>query len=366
MGATFGRSFYVLDDYTPLRQVTADMLESGSVLFPVRDARWYVPRRDLGCSDPGCQASQGDAFWVAKNPDFGATFTYYLAEDLQTAKDARREAEKEREENNEDVGFPPVDTILDEQREDAPAIVFTVKNAAGDIIRHVAGPANAGFHRVAWDLRYPALDAWTPAEREADFEPGLGVMVAPGSYTVSMARRVDGVLTDLGQQQPVEVVSIRPEPTLPGSGQADRIIFEQQLAELRRAADGTGQSIARMLEELSAVTMVLRRARADGALYAQAVALQDRLMDEKERLSSNKMRNIYHDWEQMTVNNRLWHAGFAPNTNVYGPTPAQQESYRIARAQYDDVIGMLGAIETDYASLKAAMDEARMPWTPGR
>ena len=68
----------------------------------------------------------------------------------------------------------------------------------------------------------------------------------------------------------------------------------------------------------------------------------------------------------MTVGMRLWHARFAPNSNVYGPTPAQRESYRIARAQYDDIVGKLGAIEADYAALKAAMDAAKVPWTPGR
>jgi hypothetical protein len=55
VGASFGRSIYVLDDYTPLRQVTSDMLASGNVLFPVRKAPWYVPKRNLGCGSPGCQ-----------------------------------------------------------------------------------------------------------------------------------------------------------------------------------------------------------------------------------------------------------------------------------------------------------------------
>ena len=191
-------------------------------------------------------------------------------------------------------------------------------------------------------------------------------MVAPGNYSVSMARRVDGVLTPMGQQQPIEVVSIRPDPVMPGSSQEARIIFEQQLEELMRAADGTQQSITRMHEELGAAKMALKRATTEGALYAQAVALQDRLMDQRERLSANETVDIYHAWDEMTVGMRLWHARFAPNANVYGPTPAQRESYRIARAQYDDVVGKLGAIEADYAALKAAMDAAKVPWTPGR
>ena len=36
VGATFGRGFYVLDDYTPLRQVSEEMLEQEAALFDVR------------------------------------------------------------------------------------------------------------------------------------------------------------------------------------------------------------------------------------------------------------------------------------------------------------------------------------------
>ena len=75
---------------------------------------------------------------------------------------------------------------------------------------------------------------------------------------------------------------------------------------------------------------------------------------------------MYHAWESMTVGDRLWHARFAPDSNVYGPTPAQRESYRIGRDLYADVVARLDAIKTDYDALKDSMDAAGVPWTPGR
>jgi photosystem II stability/assembly factor-like uncharacterized protein len=63
VGATFGRSFYVLDDFSPLRSVNESMLEDGNVLFPVRDALWYVPKRPLGCREANCVGGQGDAYF---------------------------------------------------------------------------------------------------------------------------------------------------------------------------------------------------------------------------------------------------------------------------------------------------------------
>ncbi len=367
VGATFGRSFYILDDYTPLRFVTQDMLENDTVLFPVREADWYVPRRPLGCGEPGCQGSQGDSFFVAPNPDFGAVFTYYLAEGLQTAEESRREAEKELEAENENVQFTDLATVIDEQREDAPAIVFAVRNQAGDLIRYVEAPVEAGFHRVAWDLRYPSLEAWVPREEGDDDDGGMGVLAAPGTYSVSMHQRVDGVLTDLGQSQTFDVVSIRNDPVLPGSSQEQRIAFSQGVDELIRAADGTLHAIDRVSEELDAVKATLGRSTADASLYEIADSIQERMLAQRDRLAGNQTRDIFKDWTDMSLMDRMWHARFAPNSNAYGPTPAQRESYEIGRRLYDDVVGNLTElVDVEYAALKEALDAADVPWTPGR
>ncbi|MGI9238822.1 MAG: VPS10 domain-containing protein [Woeseiaceae bacterium] len=367
VGATFGRSFYILDDYSPLRSVSSSMLKSESVLFPVREALWYVPKRPLGCGETGCTGSQGDGYYAAPNPDFGATFTYYLPDTIQSREDARREREKEREKQNQNVAFASWDDILLEQREDDPAIVFTVKNANGSIVRQIEGPAEAGFHRVSWNLRHPALEAWAPKEGPEDEDhEGQGVLVVPGTFSVTMHRRVDGVLTDLEQGQTFDVVSIR-EPTLPGSTQEQRVVFEVQIDELIRAADGTVSAIDEIIVELDAIKEVLERSTADASLYEIANSLKQRITAQRERLTGNEKREIFKDQAAPTLGERMWHARFDPGSNAYGPTPEQRESLQIGRALYDDVTEQLSAlIDDEYAGLKEALDTARVPWTPGR
>ncbi len=365
VGATFGRSFYVLDDYTPLREISLDMLQENGVLFPVRKALWYVQKRDLGCMEPRCQASQGDAYYVAANPDFGATFTYYLADGFKTSKDTRRAAEKKLAANNDDVAVASWDTILSEDREDAPAILFTVRNAAGELVRQIEAPAKAGFHRVAWDLRYPALEPWSPNSSPNYFGSG-GVLVAPGTFTVQMQARVDGVLSDLGKIREFEVASIRPDPVLPGSSQPDRVIFESQVAELSRAAGGTGAAISSVRQELAAVKQTLQRSLADGTLYERAHRIEQQLTVQQDRLAGNSKRAMYNDPASSSVENRLWHAGFVFPVGAYGPTPAQRSSLTAGRTLYDSVVAELDGLMQDYAALKADMDAARVPWTPGR
>jgi photosystem II stability/assembly factor-like uncharacterized protein len=367
VGATFGRSFYVLDDYTPLRDINEEVLKDGSVLFPVRNALWYVERSRLGCRQPTCKASQGDSFYNAPNPAFGATFTYYLAEEIQSSKDARRKAEKEKEKANQNVVAIGWDTVIDESREDAPAIVFTVKGPDGNIVNQVEAPATAGFNRVAWDLRYPSIEPWSAAAEGEDNEPGVGVLVVPGRYSVEMHKRVDGVMSDMGQEQSFDVVSIRPDPVLPGSTQEQRVIFESQVDELIRAMNGSVNAIDAVIAELDAVKETLDRSMADGSLYELANSIQKRVKAARDRLMGNEARDFYNDPAIMTVQARLWHARFNPSSGAYGPTSTQQDSLRGARALYDEtVVDLKKLVDVEYAGLKEAMDTARVPWTPGR
>ena len=367
VGATFGRSFYILDDYTPLRDVSEDMLDSGSVLFPVRKADWYVPRRPLGCDEPTCKASQGDSFYTAPNPAFGATFTYYLAEEIMSSKDARREVEKEKEAENEDVVAADWDTVIAESREDAPAIVFLIAHPDGSIINQVVAPATAGFNRVAWDLRYPSVEPWEPVAEGEEPHEGAGILIVPGSYSVSMHKRVDGVMTDLGQKQTFNVVSIRPDPVLAGSTQQQRVLFEAQVDELMRAAMGSSTAVDAVIAELDAVKATLHRSMTDGSLYELANTIQQGLRESGEKLTGNELRDFYNDLEIMSVGARLWHARFDPTSSAHGPTAAQKESLRIARKLYDETVAELTQlVDVDYAALKEAMDIAKVPWTPGR
>ena len=192
------------------------------------------------------------------------------------------------------------------------------------------------------------------------------MLVMPGPFSVSMQQRVDGVLTDLGQSETFEVVSIR-EPTLPGSTQGQRVVFEVQVDELNRAVDGTVKTIDGISGELDAVKVTLARSMADPALFEIADSIQERLLDQRDRLSQNETREIFKDWTCVSVQERLWHARFAPEAGAYGPTPSQRESYEIGKRLYENVVQELSSlVDTEYEGLKDALDMAGVPWTPGR
>ena len=165
VAATFGRGFRVLDDLAPLRLSTPETLAKEAVLFPVRDAWAFIPRVPYGLKG---KAFLGESFYAAENPPFGAVFTTYLKEELKGRKKARQEAEKEKAKKGEDVFYPTWEEVRAEDREEEPALLLTVTDEAGAVVRRIAGPVKSGFHRVAWDLRSPSHEPITDGRRREE------------------------------------------------------------------------------------------------------------------------------------------------------------------------------------------------------
>jgi photosystem II stability/assembly factor-like uncharacterized protein len=367
VGATFGRGFYVLDDYTPLRGMTEAVLQQEATLFPVRKTPWYVPRRPLGDGD---QASQGDAFFVAPNPPFGAVFTYYLRDELRSRKGERREREKEIEKKRGDTPYPGWEELRKEELEEDPAIVLTVRDAAGEVVRHLDGPIKAGFHRVAWDLRYPSPEPWQAKgaeEEEEEEEDGGGWMAAPGTYTVRLSKRVDGQLTELGEARTFEVASIR-KATLAGASADEAAAFFREVAELQRTVGSSGSSMDEALTRLSAIKEVLVRSTlGDEGPGAEARRLSARLEELKERLRGNRRRRAMGDPGPVSIQRRLRVVEQGNQLSLSGPTPTHRLSLEIAREELAEVRAELDRlIGVELPALEKRLDAAGVPWTPGR
>jgi hypothetical protein len=371
VGATFGRGFYILDDYTALRHVSEQVLEQEMELFPVRKAWWYVPRRTLGF---GQKASQGDAFFVAPNPPFGAVFTYYLKEPLQTRKETRTTKEKEIAKEGGDTPTPGWDALRAEEREEKPALVLTVRDAGGNVVRHLSGPTKKGIHRVPWSLTYPSTDPWRPADEDddedifSDRNKDDGVLVAPGTYTVHLAKRVDGKLIDSGKSQRFKVVPLREGGTLPGTSPQELIAFRRDYAEVQRSVGGARRVLQDTRQRLEAIRQTLDRSTIDGpALGNEVRALEDRVASMQERLSGNEQRDRANDQGPVSISRRLRVVQFGTSFSLYGPTATHREVYSIAKQEFAELKHELNQlVETGLPALERRLEEAGVPWTPGR
>ncbi len=366
VGASFGRGFWILDDYSPLRHITEDQLQEEAAFFPVKTAHWYIPKLPLGDFEVNGKSSQGDGYFIAPNPPFGAVFTYYLKDGLKTAKEQRRERETKLEENAEDTPYPGWDALREEEKEEAPAIVLTVTDDSGNVVRHIEGPVTPGFHRVAWDLRYALSSPWTPEPKGSEYIDIPGPLAAPGTYRASLAKRVNGQISELGMAQAFDVVPLRARG-LPGASPDEVVAFARRLDDINRQVSGAGAAVEEMLTETSAIKETLLRSEADVALRDQARTLELDLMDLQQMLSGNKTRSLYSDEGPVSISARLQTAIMGTFRSTYGPTPTHLRSLEIAESQFTKAKAGIERINDEQLpALRKQLDQAGVPWTPGR
>jgi photosystem II stability/assembly factor-like uncharacterized protein len=366
VGASFGRGFFVFDDYTPLRHVSAETLEKEAVLFPVRPALWYIQRRPLG--EDG-QASQGGAYHVADNPPFGVVFTYHLAEELKTLKAQRREAETDLEKEWKDTPYVGYDALEAERRQPEPEILLTVRDADGDLVRVITGPAKKGFHRVAWDLRTPSTKAIelvkTPSEPWE--RGGNGHMAPPGSYTVSLSKRVDGKVTELAGPSPFEVVRVFPG-SLEGTPPAETAVYMAEVSELRRAVSAADEALKNAFARVEKLQEALANSTTDpGTLDSELESLKQKLYEVDFKLAGNRSIADFGHPQTPNVARRLRVASISDGQSDYGPTATHRRSFEIAQAEFAEILPELKQlIEVDLPALEAEAEAEKVPWSPGR
>jgi len=362
--ATFGRGFYILDDYRALRVPLKDTQGVEAQLFPVRDAWMYIPSAPGGGRE---KAFFGDRFYTAPNPPFGAVFTYYLKDEIKTLRKTRLDAEKEKQKKGEDTPYPTREALRAEDREEAPAIVLTVRDQDGNVVRTLTGPATAGFTRVAWDLRYPVPDPASLEPKEVDPWDRLpaGPLAAPGRYTVALAKRVGGVVTPLGDPHTFQAVPLG-TASLPAADRKALLAFEEQTARLQRAVLGA----VRAAGETHARIDHLKKALADtpGAhpqLDESLRAIETRLKDLEIELSGDP--SVRNEPVPPSIVDRVQQIVTGHWDATSAPTATHRRNYDIAAGQFAPVLAKLRTLSLgDLKQLEDQAEAAGAPWTPGR
>ncbi len=175
---TFGRGFYVLDDYSALRGVTAQSMAQDAVLFPLRNTYQFTTRNQI-------RAAPSD--WTAPNPPYGAVLTYNVGAAAPTGS----------------------------------AWAISISDASGKEVRRLDLPNDTGVKRVVWNLAgapppAPAADAAAPAGRAGRAGGGGGgrggggggATIAAGNFTATIGKVVNGTFTAVGTPLSFSVVPL--------------------------------------------------------------------------------------------------------------------------------------------------------------
>jgi hypothetical protein len=239
--ATYGRGFWILDDITPLEQLTPEVLKATAYLFTPRQAyrfRGYTPTLA-----PSYEPSQGF------NPPPGADLNYYL----QSKPDAQ--------------------------------VTISILDAQGKVVRTLPGTDHVGINRVWWNLEsspfpaqpvllraHPVGASWMqPGPNGRQIPGGVSILVPPGSYTVQLT---------VGDHKYTRSLTILKDPHSEGT-QAD---IEAQTAFVR-SVQVNMSSVGQMINQIEVI-----RAQLEGlphnAIAAEAAALDAKFISFEERLYS--------------------------------------------------------------------------------
>jgi photosystem II stability/assembly factor-like uncharacterized protein len=364
VAATFGRGFYILDDYSALRSIKKETFDQDAVIFPIKEALMYIEAQPLG---GGKKGTQGESFYNAPNPDYGATFTYYLKEGIKTLKEKRKDSEKEAEKNKQPIKYPTIDELRAEDQEEAPAIFLTITDSMGNVVRKVPGNNAKGIARIAWNLRYPSTELEHRGEENEGGSSDGGALVMPGTYFVSLSKKVNGVVTQLTEPQKFNVV-VPGLKMLPDADRAKLLAFQLKVTRLQRAVHGAEQITGDLKTRIDqAKNAIMQTSAPLDSLYKNLLAVEERNNDLIRELNGDQAARSRNENDVPSISERVGNILGDESASTSLPTQTHIDAYNIAGDQFTEVLAELKTLlRVDVAKIESALEAAGAPWTEGR
>jgi len=327
VAGSFGRGIFILDDYTPLRELTPDLLEQEANLFEPRDAFWYMPDE--------VSEYQGHNDYKADNPPFGAVFTYYLKDGYQSKEARRQEREAELDED-EDVPFPGWDGVEEEMREQGPMVQIVVRDEDGTVVNRVNGPTSPGFHRVNWDLRHADRNIVDLGDELPESVEEAGFMATPGTYTATLVKIQDGEATELSESVTFDVEPLE-EGTLDGASNQEIASFREELERFQQDLTATSNTLEAQIEKVHALQTALARAEQRApALVERLDEARSSLLEIREAMEGSEAKAQIGERDPPTPTDRLL-VGYRALSTTYGPTEMHRKSVEAGQRELADI-----------------------------
>jgi photosystem II stability/assembly factor-like uncharacterized protein len=232
---THGRSFWILDDITPLRQLAESMANSEAYLFNPESA--YRVRRSTH-SDTPIQPDEP----LGENPPDGAILDYFVAQPASgpvTLEISDAEGRVVRRYSSADKP-----EVSQEELEKQLIPLYWIR-----MLKIL--PASAGMHRWVWDLRYPAPDSLrheypiSGVPHDTPRAP-LGPLALPGEYTVRLTANGHTFTAPL-------TVKMDPRVNTPPAGLEQQLGLEMRLASELTASTEAVRQARSVLDQLHKV-----------------------------------------------------------------------------------------------------------------
>jgi len=359
--ATFGRGFYILDNYSPLRELSHELAARDAHIFKVKNAGMFV--------QTSSKDNQGSTYFLSKNPEFGATFTYYLKEVPKTKKELRQEAEKKLFKEGKPIPQPSWRDLQLEAAEEPAHLIFTITDEAGNVVRRLTKAPSKGISRINWDLRYAANRAPQAAKFEPVKELRGSIFAMPGKYKVSMSLWFEGQEKQL--VAPVEFTCQKLNlATLPAADYNEVVAFGKKVSKLSAAISGTNQMTNDMIGKMETIKQAIYSTpEADQKLMDKARELGKKLEELKFKMEGVQAKASWEEIPpaQIPIMERLSNIAYGHYSSTSAITGTEKADLAILEEEFPPILEELKQlVEKEIPALEDAMNKANVPWTPGR
>jgi photosystem II stability/assembly factor-like uncharacterized protein len=352
---TFGRGFYILDDYSALREINDEMIKQEAKLFPIKDSWMYIEDRSFG------RRSLGETFWRGENHPYGAVFTFFIKDNYETLKSKRQKEAKELEKKGQSVKYPSFAELKLEDDELKPSLIFIIKDDKGNTVRKLTSSYKKGLQRIVWDLRYPDT---APLSSKSDINKSGGFPIMPGKYTVSIYKEHYGELTKISDEVSFNA-KVLDNKTMPATNSAELMAFHIRAFEVRKNLDGANNYIKSVNNKLKVLENgVLFSNEANNELLAQINKINIKLDKANILVNGDASKSSRNANQTPSMSDRLGNMLYSFWYSSSDPTETNKKGLDLLEKQYTSLKAQLISIESDIESIEQALTNANSPWLP--
>lgn len=347
VAASFGRSFYVLDDYSILRHATAEAMQESLSLFPVRRTFWYVQENILG----GKKGFQGDSLFNANNPEYGAVIRYHVKDGWKSKAAKRKENEAKIRKTGGDVPTPSFDELQAEIDEIPPRHYLDISDAGGTVVARLNLSNAKGIHKAVWGMRYEGL-----------LSRSSGPLVAPGEYSAQAFRSEAAESKALGDPIAFKLESIV-KPTIPMPERKDTLKRVEEIGLVANRSQSLNRKIKERLEDVQElISRIKNNPKGTVELLDTAQTLRKRMESFDRQLNGNELKDDRWAMTKPGINQRISRALFSAISGTHGPTKTSLEQFEIGKQQFEEIEPKIkNLLNRDFQSLEEAIDTAKIP-----
>lgn len=364
---TFGRGFYVMDDYSALREIENAKPKEEAKIYPIRTALMWEFSSPLGL--PG-KSFQGDNFYTADNLGPVALITYYYNSNHKSLKSERQKKEKKLIKEGTDTPYPSYNELKAEANQTTAELVFTIKDASGNIVKKEFRSERKGVRRFHWNLRYTPqnpINLSKPTFYNPFGGTDEGTLVNPGTYTVEMSLLKDGILKSLTTPVSFEVKALN-NVEMPAENRAEKVAFQKKLAKLQANMAITRNLMTETRNKLRYIKAAIKRSEQPvGTMMSDVIRIEKQLEEVQITLYGDPLKRRLDMDQPLSPANRLGSIGYEQKYSTAAPTKTHRDSYEIAKV---DIIAMKIKMETiynqDMKKLEKKLINTGAPYTPGR